>query len=52
VEDFLTAQRLPATDIDAILSGNAIRANPRLRVPGSASSAARQSRAASSSTES
>lgn len=54
VEDFLTAQRLPATDIDAIFSGNAIRANPRLRVPGSTSSAAaRPSRvAASSNTES
>jgi L-fuconolactonase len=54
VEDFLTAHRLAAGDVDAIFSGNALRANPRLRVAASTpSAAARQSRvAASSNTES
>lgn len=30
---FIAAQRLPAADVEAIVSGNALRAHPRLRVP-------------------
>jgi L-fuconolactonase len=52
VEAFITSRRLPATEIDAIFSGNAMRANPRLRVPGT-TAAARPARIATpSNTES
>jgi len=52
VEAFLTSRRLAATDIDAIFSQNAMRANPRLRVPGT-TPAARPARIATpSNTES
>ena len=32
VEAFVAAQRLSAADVEAIFSGNALRAHPRLRV--------------------
>ena len=32
-DDYLAAKRLPREDVDAIFAGNALRANPLLRVP-------------------
>jgi len=50
VEDFMAARRLPAADIDAIFSGNALCANPRLRKPAAgAGSRTSRTRAATSS---